>query len=77
MNTLELRNIVLSQISQIEDKSLLAALKTILDTRANPQITLTNEQKAEIITSKKEIAINGVKDNVVLDKEMRQWLEEK
>jgi len=78
MNTLELRNIVISQILQIEDKSLLSAIKTILDiSKPKSQIILTNEQKDEIEISRNEIISGQFKDNTVLDKEMRQWLGEK
>lgn len=33
MNTLELKNILISEIAKIDDKSFLSALKTILDSR--------------------------------------------
>lgn len=77
MNTLELKNIVISQISQIEDKSFLSALKTILDSKSKEKITLSKEQKNEIRASKKEILKNEFQDNDSLDKEVKQWLTEK
>ena len=77
MNTLELRNIVLAQVSQIEDKSFLAALKTILDTKVSPQIILNKGQIEEIKASQKEVEVGNFKDNDVLDKEVRQWLQGK
>ena len=77
MNTLELRNIVLAQVSQIEDKSFLAALKTILDTKVSPQIILNKGQIEEIKASQKEVEAGNFKDNDVLDKEVRQWLQGK
>lgn len=77
MNTLELRNIVLQQVSQIEDKSLLSALKTILDSKVNSQIKLSKEQKKEIKLSQKEVAGGNYFEDETLDKEIRQWLEGK
>ena len=77
MNTLELKNIVISQISQIEDKSFLSALKTILDSKSKEKITLSKDQIEEINDSKKEIANNQFQDNDSLDKEIKQWLTEK
>jgi len=77
MNTLELRNIVLQQISQIDDKSLLSALKTILDTKTNSYMKLSKEQKSEIKAAQKEVAEGNFHNNSDLDKEIRQWLEEK
>ncbi len=77
MNTLELKNIVISQISQIEDKSFLSALKTILDSKSKEKITLSAAQKDEIRTSKKEIGKKEFQDNDSLDKELKQWLTEK
>lgn len=77
MNTLELKNIVISQISQIEDKSFLSALKTILDSKSKEKIMLSKEQKNEIRASKKEILKNEFQDNDSLDKEAKQWLTEK
>jgi len=73
MNTLELKNIVISQILQIEDKSLLEALKTILDTKT-PEIRLTDLQKEEIAASRKAVAESDFKDGEILDKEIMQWL---
>ena len=77
MNTLELRNIVMAQVSQIEDKSLLSALKTIIETKVKPQIILSDAQRSEIKASQKEVEAGNFKDNDVLDKEIRQWLEGK
>ena len=77
MNTLELRNIVMAQVSQIEDKSFLAALKTILDTKVSQQIILNKGQIEEIKASQKEVEAGNFKNNDVLDKEVRQWLQGK
>jgi hypothetical protein len=77
MNTLELRNIVMAQVSQIEDKSFLAALKTILDTKVEPKIILTGAQRKELEASALEAKKGLFKPHSVLDKEVRQWLEEK
>lgn len=77
MNTIELRNIVMAQVSQIEDKPFLAALKTILDTKVTSIIILNDAQKKELEASALEEKKGLFKPHSVLDKEIKQWLEEK
>lgn len=78
MNTLELKNILMVQISQINDTSFLNALRTILESKTNNQIMVLNDtQKNEIFSSKKEIDNNLFIENDNLDTEILQWLQEK
>jgi len=56
MTAIELKSILIHRIAEIEDVSFLKAIKTILDTKTNNEVlTLTDEQREEIIASKKEI----------------------
>jgi len=78
MTTLELKNILIHRISEINDKSLLKAIKTILDIKsATRELILTPEQRAEIIASQKEIKDGQYIDNDDLEKEIDGWLNAK
>jgi hypothetical protein len=78
MSTIELKNILIHRISEITDVSFLEALKTILDSKSESKIlSLTNEQKEEIILSKKEIAQALYIENSDLEKEIGGWLNAK
>lgn len=78
MNTIELKNILIHRISEIDDISFLNAIKTILDSKTNKEvITLTVEQRDEIISSKKEIEQGLFIDNNDLDAEIKGWLSAK
>ncbi len=78
MNTIELKNILIQQIATINDKPFLEAIKTILDTKSESKvINLTNEQRLEIIESRKEIEKGLFVENDKLEKEIEKWLAEK
>ena len=86
MNTPELKNILISKISQIDDEALLSAINTILDSKSNSIesynsdlhkiIILTEQQKKEILNSKKEYLEGKFVENDVLNEEMERWLKE-
>jgi hypothetical protein len=58
MTPIELKKIVLQQISEINDISFLSALHKILETRVNSnKMKLKTEQLNEILTAKKEIEL--------------------
>jgi hypothetical protein len=78
MTTIELKNILIRKIAEIEDISFLKAIKTILDSKANNEIlTLTNEQRNEIMESKKQIEQNLFIEHNEFDKEISKWLNAK
>jgi hypothetical protein len=78
MNAVELKNILIHRISEIDDISFLNAIKTILDSKTSKEmITLTAEQRDEIISSKKEIEQGLFIDDNDLDAEIKGWLSEK
>ena len=75
MTILELKSILIHRISEINDIRFLEAIKTILDGKAEDSvIVLTDEQKQEIIQSKKEIKVGLFISNEELDKEIQAWL---
>ena len=78
MSTLELKNALIHRIAEINDKSFLEAIKTILDTKAESKtLYLTPEISNEIMESKKEIEKGSYIDNHLLEKEIEEWLNEK
>lgn len=78
MKTIELKNILIHQISEIDDVSFLEAIKTIVESKMNSEVlTLTQEQKDEIMASKKEIEEGKYIEQDDLDKEINEWLKEK
>jgi hypothetical protein len=75
MTAIELKKILIHRISEINDKSFLNALKTILDTKSSNQfIKLTDEQRNEIIESRKEIEEGDFIDQSNMDKKFAEWL---
>jgi len=78
MKTVELKNILIHRIAEINDKSFLQAIKTILDSKSESKVlTLTPEQRNEIIASKKEIEQGLFIENDELEKEIEEWLNAK
>ena len=75
MTMLELKSILIHRISEINDIRFLEAIKTILDEKAEDSvIVLSDEQKQEIIQSRKEIKEGLFISNEELDKEIQAWL---
>jgi hypothetical protein len=78
MTAIELKTLLIHRISEINDVSFLKALKTILDSKTDTGvIQLTPDQLDDIIASKKEIEEGLFIESSVLDKEVRQWLNER
>lgn len=78
MTTIQLKNALIQRISEIDDKSFLEAIKTILDTRSESRIiSLTPELTNEIMASKQEIEKGLYIENDLLEKEIDEWLKEK
>ena len=78
MTTLEIKKLLIHRIAEINDLSFLNAIKTILDSKAQNQVlSLTSEQRSEIIESKKEIEKGLFIDQIELDKEVSEWLNAK
>jgi hypothetical protein len=78
MTTVELKRAMIHQISEIHDVAFLKAVKTILDSKTdNEVITLTPEQKQEIMASKKEIEQGLYIGHYQLNNDVTKWLNEK
>ena len=75
MTTIELKKVLIHRITEINDISFLKALKTILESKTETEIiSLTVEQRNEIIASKKEIEQGLFIENDLLDKKVSGWL---
>lgn len=78
MSAIKLREQLINRISVIDDVSFLKAIKTILDTRLSSQILqISEQQRDEIIQSKKDIEQGFVIEQSELDQKFEQWLNEK
>jgi hypothetical protein len=73
MTTIALKKLLINRIAEINDVSFLNAIKTILDTKTQT-LSLTPQQRNEIIESQKEIESGLFVDQVELDKEFNKWL---
>jgi len=75
MTTIELKKVLIHRISEINDISFLKAIKTILDSKTETEIlSLTAEQRFEIIESKKEIENGQFIEQDLLNKKVTSWL---
>lgn len=75
MTTIELKKVLIHRITEINDISFLKALKTILESKIETEvISLTLEQRNEIIESKKEIEQGLYIEHELLDKKVSSWL---
>ena len=75
MTIIALKKLLINRIAEINDVSFLNAIKTILDTKTQTQtLSLTPEQRLEIIESRKEIESGLFVEQVELDKEVNKRL---
>jgi predicted transcriptional regulator len=75
MTTIELKKVLIHRITEINDISFLKAIKTILESKAATEvISLTTEQRNEILASQKEIEQGLYIEHEQLDKEVARWL---
>ena len=78
MTTLELKDILIHKIIAINDKSFLAAIKTIIDTKSEALIYKTTpEQRIHIKEGQDQIARGEYLTNDQVETEINQWLQEK
>ena len=78
MTALELKKLLIHRIAEINDVSFLNAIMTILDSRTqNNILSLTSEQRQDIIESKKEIEQGLFIEQAELDNELSKWLSAK
>jgi len=75
MTTIQLKKTLMHQIADIEDISFLNALKTIIETKTMSNIIhLSNEQRNEIVQSKKLIETEQFTNEEDLNQEFEKWL---
>lgn len=75
MSAIDLKKLLIHRIAEIDDVSFLKALKTILDSKTKSKIiSLTQEQREEIMESKREIEQGLFIEQAELDKEFDKWL---
>ncbi len=74
MTAIQLKKLLVHRISEINDVSFLKALKTILDSKTDAEVLkLTEDQRQEIMQSKKEIQEGLSMDHETLDKKVAKW----
>jgi hypothetical protein len=78
MTAIELKKLLIHKIAEINDVPFLSAIKTILDTKTQTKtLSITSEQRHEIIESQKEIQQGHFIEQDQLDKEFNKWLNAK
>jgi len=76
MTTIELKRELINKITKIDDITFLKAIKTILDLKTKREIiSLSAEQKDEIIESMNEIDLGLFTKHEQLDKEIMEWID--
>lgn len=76
MSTIELKNIVISKISEINDEAFLLAINTILDSKSESILILSEDKKNSIKKSQKEYLEGNYFSNDCVNEEMEKWLKE-
>jgi hypothetical protein len=78
MTTIELKDILIHKIAAINDKSFLAAMNTIIDTKSEKLIYRTTpEQKQRIKLSQEQIARGEAISNDQVEADIDKWLNER
>ena len=78
MTTIELKDILIHKIAAINDKSFLAAINTIIDTKSEKLIYKTTpEQRQRIKEGQEQLARGESLSNDQVEAEVDKWLSEK
>ncbi len=78
MTTLELKKDLLHRIAEINDESVLSAIKTFIETTSESKIYKTTpDQRNEIQESREQIARGEYFTNEQVESEVDKWLKEK
>ena len=78
MTTIELKDILIHKIAAINDKSFLAAMNTIIDTKSKKLIYKTTaEQRQRIKEGQEQLARKESLSNDQVEAEIDKWLSEK
>ncbi len=78
MTAIELKTMLMHRIAEIDDVPFLKAIKTILDSKTQSELlSLSADQRNDIVASKKEMEQGLYTNHAELDKEIKGWLHEK
>jgi predicted transcriptional regulator len=78
MTTIDLKKDLLHRIAAINDKSVLDAIKAIIDAKSKPTIyETTSEQRENIQEGQNQIARGESFTNEQVEQEIDKWLKEK
>ena len=78
MTTIELKDILIHKIAAINDKSFLAAMNTIIDTKSEKLIYKTTPEQRQRIKEGQEQLLRGETfSNDQVEPEIDKWLSEK
>ena len=78
MTTIELKDILIHKIAAINNKSFLAAMNTIIDTKSEKLIYRTTpEQRQRIKEGQEQLARGESLSNDQVEAEIDKWLSEK
>ncbi|KLT70109.1 hypothetical protein [Flavobacterium sp. ABG] len=73
MNTIELKNILISEIEKIDDASFLSALKTILDSRNTAIKNYSEQYNNELKVAEEEIRSGNFYSHEEVKDKIEQW----
>lgn len=76
MNTLDLKNNLIAQISKIDDVSFLKALKTIIEAKSKPLSSKENlyeEYNADILKAEEDISLGKTYSQNQVKHKVEQW----
>jgi hypothetical protein len=73
MNTIELRNILISEISQIDDDTFLSALKTILDSRSTSSKNYSEQYNDELKVAEEDIQSGNFYSHSEVKDKIEEW----
>jgi len=73
MNTIELKNILISEIEKIDDESFLSALKTILDSRKTVVKTYSEQYNEELKVAEDDIQNGDFYSHSDVKDKIEQW----
>ncbi len=73
MNTLQLKNILISEIEKIDDDTFLSALKTILDNRKTSPKEYLEQYNNELKVAEEDIEKGNFYSHDDIKNKMEQW----
>jgi hypothetical protein len=78
MSTLELRELIISQLANIHDATFLRAIKILVDSKVEKEVyKLSDYQKERIRSGREQLRNNQMITHDDLQKEIDQWLNTK